>query len=78
VGFGGIRVNLERVLESGERVRIILLSRLNDTEKVVSLDARRMQGELFLYFLFSLLDGALAQESLGFLKRRSRLRGWLY
>jgi hypothetical protein len=37
-----------------------------------------MQGELFLYFLFSLLDGALAQESLGFRKRRSRLRGWLY
>src|SRR6266478_7631441 len=58
------------MLESVQRILIVLLAGVEDAQHVVAFDALRILLKLFLDFLFGFLDAALAEKFLRFLEAR--------
>src|SRR6266403_6171404 len=58
------------MLESVQRLLIVLLAGVEDAEHVVAFDALRILLELLLDFLFGFFDAALAEKVLRFLEAR--------
>ncbi len=72
---GGAGVELQRLLEGLQGVYVVLFVAEGNSQEVVALDTGRILLELVLYFRFGLVDGTLAKQFFGFLKKRRSLRG---
>ena len=75
VRLHGIGSNLEGLLESLKRARVIVLIRLDDAQQVIALNAGRMVLESFQCCRLCFCNSALLRQHCGFRKVVRRL-GW--
>ncbi len=66
---GGTGIERQGMLECFEGVVVVFFAAVHNAEQVVTLNARGIQLELFLYFLFGFFNRTLAQQGFGFKKR---------